>query len=142
MGLAEAAALLAGEPAPGIRGFLTGTPPILAMQPLVDMVALIAEAGLDAIRAKSIALTEYAIELVDAELPDARLASPRDPAQRGGHVTIDHPRFAELLPRLWAAGIIPDFRRPDGLRLGCSPLSTSFAEVEAGVHAIRDALDS
>ena len=91
--------------------------------------------GLDAIRAKSIALTEYAIELVDSELPDARLASPRDPAQRGGHVTIDHPRFSELLPRLWAAGVIPDFRRPDGLRLGCSPLSTSFAEVEAGVLA-------
>ena len=128
------------EPARGIRGFLTGTPPVLAMQPLVDMVALIAEGGLDAIRAKSIALTEYAISLVDAELPDARLASPRDPARRGGHVTIDHPRFAELLPRLWAAGVIPDFRRPDGLRLGCSPLSTSFAEVEAGVRAIRDAL--
>lgn len=130
------------EPADGIRGFLTGTPPVLAMQPLLEMVALIAEVGLDAIRAKSIALTEHVIELVDAELPDARLASPRDPAQRGGHITIDHPRFAELLPRLWAAGVIPDFRRPDGLRLGCSPLSTSFAEVEAGVLAIRDALRS
>lgn len=128
------------EPADGIRGFLSGTPPVLAMQPMRDMVALIGEVGLDAVRAKSVALTEYAIELVDAELPDARLASPRDPARRGGHVTIDHPRFAELLPRLWDAGVIPDFRRPDGLRLGCSPLSTSFAEVEAGVAAIRDAL--
>lgn len=129
------------EPADGIRGFLSGTPPILGMQPLVDMVALIAHVGLDAIRAKSIALTEYAIELIDEHLPDAALASPRDPAIRGGHVTIDHPRFAELLPQLWAAGVIPDFRRPDGLRLGCSPLSTSFAEVEAGVLAIRGALD-
>jgi kynureninase len=130
------------EPADGIRGFLSGTPPILGMQPLVDMVALIAHVGLDAIRAKSVALTEYAIGLVDEHLPDAVLASPRDPAIRGGHVTIDHPRFAELLPRLWAAGVIPDFRRPDGLRIGCSPLSTSFAEVESGVLAIRDALDA
>jgi len=128
------------EPADGIRGFLSGTPPILAMQPLVDMVALIAHVGLDAIRTKSMELTGHAIELVDQHLPDALLASPRDPSARGGHITIDHPRFAELLPRLWAAGIIPDFRRPDGLRIGCSPLSTSFAEVEAGVLAIRDAL--
>ena len=128
------------QPAEGIRGFLSGTPPILAMQPLADMLELIAEVGLDAIRAKSIALTEYAVELVDAHLPEASLASPRDPERRGGHITIDHPNFAALLPGLWAAGIIPDFRRPDGLRLGCSPLSTSFAEVEAGVLAIRDAL--
>jgi len=128
------------EPADGIRSFLTGTPPIVAMQPLVDMLALLAEVGIDAVRAKSVALTEHAIRLVDGELPDARLASPRDPARRGGHVTIDHPRFAQLLPALWSAGIIPDFRRPDGLRLGCSPLSTSFAELEAGVAAIRDAL--
>jgi len=128
------------EPADGIRGFLSGTPPILAMQPLIDMVGLIAHVGLDALRAKSVALTEYAIELVDEHLPEARIASPRDAARRGGHVTIDHHRFAELLPRLWAAGVIPDFRRPDGLRVGCSPLSTSFAEVEAGVLAIRAAL--
>ncbi len=92
------------EPADGIRGSSSGTPPILAMQPLIDMVALITHAGLDAIRAKSIALTEYAVELVDEHLPGAVLASPRDPAARGGHVTIDHPRFAALLPRLWDAG--------------------------------------
>lgn len=129
------------EPADGIRGFLSGTPPVLAMQPLIDMVALIAHVGLDAIRAKSVALTEYAIDLVDEHLPDAALASPRDAASRGGHITVDHPRFAESLPKLWTAGVIPDFRRPDGLRLGCSPLSTSFAELEAGVLAIRDALE-
>lgn len=128
------------EPADGIRGFLSGTPPILAMQPLVDMVALIAHVGLDAIRTKSMELTGHAIELVDEHLPDAVLASPRNPSARGGHITIDHARFAELLPRLWAAGVIPDFRRPEGLRIGCSPLSTSFAELETGVLAIRDAL--
>ncbi len=128
------------EAAAGIRGFLSGTPPIIGMQPLRDMIALIDEAGLDAVRAKSVALTECAIALVDELLPDATLASPRDASRRGGHITIDHPRFAEIMPSLWTAGVIPDFRRPDGIRLGLSPLSTSFAEVEAGVRAIAAAL--
>jgi kynureninase len=129
------------EPAEGIRGWLSGTPPVVAMQPMRDMIALIDSVGLDAVRAKSVALTEHAIALVDALLPEAHLASPRDAARRGGHLTIDHPRFAELIPRLWAGGVIPDFRRPDGIRLGLSPLSTSFAEVEAGIRAIRAGLD-
>jgi len=128
------------EPAEGIRGWLSGTPPMIGLQAMRDMIALIDEVGLDAVRAKSMALTGYAIDLVDEHLPTATLASPRDPQRRGGHVTVSHPRFAGLLPGLWASGVIPDFRRPDGLRLGLSPLSTSFAEVEAGVLAIRDAL--
>jgi kynureninase len=107
------------------------------MQPMRDMIALIDSVGLDAVRAKSVALTEHAIALVDELLPEATLSSPRDATRRGGHITIDHPRFADLIPRLWAGGVIPDFRRPDGIRLGLSPLSTSFAEVEAGIRAIR-----
>jgi kynureninase len=128
------------EPAEGIRGWLSGTPPMVGLQAMRDMIALIDEVGLDAVRTKSVALTGYAVALVDEHLPTATLASPRDPDRRGGHITVNHPRFAELLPGLWASGVIPDFRRPDGLRLGLSPLSTSFAEVEAGVLAIRDAL--
>ena len=124
------------EPAAGIRAFLSGTPPMVGMQAMRDMIALIDDAGLGAVRSKSVALTSFAVDLVDELLPDARLASPRDAARRGGHITIDHPRFAELMPLLWEQGIIPDFRRPDGIRLGLSPLSTSFAEVEAGVRAI------
>ena len=124
-------------PAAGIRGFLSGTPPIVAMQPMRAMIALIDEVGMDAVRAKSIALTEHAIVLVDRLLPEATLSSPRDAARRGGHITIDHPAFAALVPRLWQQGVIPDFRRPSGIRLGLSPLSTSFAEVEAGIRAIR-----
>ncbi|NYF09169.1 kynureninase [Leifsonia sp. AK011] len=128
------------EAAAGIRGFLSGTPPVIGMQPMRDMIALLGEVGLDAVRAKSVALTEHAIALVDDLLPDAALASPRDASRRGGHITIDHPRFADIMPALWSAGVIPDFRRPDGIRLGLSPLSTSFAEVEAGVRAIAGAL--
>jgi kynureninase len=122
--------------ATGIRGFLSGTPPVLGMLAMQDMIALIESVGLPAVRAKSIDLTTFAIELADTLVPDAVLATPRDPTLRGGHVTLDHPRFAELMPRLWERGVLPDYRRPSGLRLGLSPLSTTFTEVEFGVRAI------
>jgi len=127
------------EPADGIQRFLSGTPPVIGMLPMRDMVALIERVGLAAVREKSVALTTYALELVD-ELP-VEVSTPRDPARRGSHVTIEHPRFAELMPQLWAQGVIPDFRRPSGIRLGLSPLSTSFAEVEIGVRAIAELLN-
>jgi kynureninase len=128
------------EPAPGIRRVLSGTPSIVGMVGLTDSIALIDEAGMDAIRAKSVALTEHAIALADELLPDAALATPRDPTRRGSHITLDHPGFEAIMPRLWERGVIPDFRRPSGIRLGLSPLSTSFGEVELGVRAIVEEL--
>jgi kynureninase len=128
------------EPGPGMRRVLSGTPPVLGMVGLQDSLALVSEAGLPAIRAKSIALTEFAIALADDLLPEAALATPRDSARRGSHVTIDHPGFEAIMPRLWERGVIPDFRRPTDIRLGLSPLSTSFAEVELGIRAIADEL--
>ncbi|GAB3604941.1 aminotransferase class V-fold PLP-dependent enzyme [Conyzicola nivalis] len=126
------------EPAEGIRAFTSGTPPIVGMLAMRDMIALIEEVGIDAVRAKSVALTEYAVAIVDELLPSAVLASPRDQRRRGSHVTIDHDGFEAIMPRLWQRGVIPDFRRPNGIRLGLSPLSTSFAEVAAGVTAIAE----
>ena len=128
------------EPGPGMRRVLSGTPPVLGMVGLQDTLALIDAAGLAAIRAKSIALTEFAIGLADELLSDAVLATPRDSARRGSHITLDHPAFAAIMPRLWERGVIPDFRRPTGIRLGLSPLSTSFAEVELGVAALAEEL--
>jgi kynureninase len=128
------------EPAHGIRGFLSGTPPILGMLAMRDTIALIESVGFSALRAKSVDLTSFAIDLSDELLPDAALATPRESSLRGSHVTLDHPRFAELMPRLWARGVLPDFRRPSGIRLGLSPLSTTFAEVELGVRAIAQEL--
>jgi kynureninase len=127
-------------PGAGIRGFLSGTPPILGMLAMRDTIALIESVGLATVRAKSVDLTSFAIELADELVPDAVLATPRESSLRGGHVTLDHSRFAELMPRLWARGVLPDFRRPSGLRLGLSPLSTTFAEVELGVRAIAEEL--
>ncbi|MFC7723500.1 kynureninase [Nocardioides sp. GCM10028917] len=127
-------------PAPGMRRFISGTPPILGMVAMQDMLALVEEAGIEAIRAKSVALTSYAVELADATLPDVTLASPRDPARRGGHVTLHHDRMREVTALLWEQDVIPDYRDPGGLRLGLSPLSTSFDEVERGIAAVAEAL--
>jgi len=130
------------RPAKGIRKFISGTPPVLAMQPLKDMLELIAEAGLADIRRKSVALTEQAITLAAERLAPlgAVLASPRAAAERGSHVTVDHPCFADVTSALWKQGVIPDFRPPDGIRVGLSPLSTSFAELERGIDAIATEL--
>ncbi|MDO5753736.1 kynureninase [Arthrobacter sp.] len=132
------------EPAANVRRFITGTPPILAMQPLKDMTELIADVGMAAIREKSIALTEHAIALAEELLVPlgVEIASPREPSQRGSHVSVNHPLFADVTARLWEQGVIPDFRPPHGLRIGLSPLSTSFAEVQRGIEAIRDVLVS
>jgi kynureninase len=130
-------------PATGIRRFISGTPPILAMLPLQDMLALLEKAGLPAVRAKSVALTDFAIELGDTLLAPlgVEVASPRDPARRGGHVTFEHPAMGEVVAELWGRGVLPDFRRPQGLRAGLSPLSTSFAELALAVAHMRDALE-
>jgi kynureninase len=128
------------RPAPGMRRFISGTPPILGMVAMQDMLALVEEAGIEAIRAKSVALTSYAVELADATLPDVTLASPRDPERRGGHVTLHHDRMREVTALLWERDVIPDYRDPGGLRLGLSPLSTSFDEVERGIAAVAEAL--
>jgi kynureninase len=143
MGAAEPFAMGPGyQAAKGIRKFISGTPPVLAMQPLKDMIELIAEAGLDAVRRKSVGLTGQAIALADDLLAPlgAVLASPRDAAERGSHVTVDHPRFAVVTAAVWQQGVIPDFRPPDGIRIGLSPLSTSFAELERGMAAIASEL--
>ena len=143
MGAAEPFAMAEHyTPSDGIRRFLSGTPSIMGMLAMQDMLALIEQAGLEAIRAKSVALTEFAIEVSDRLLGPlgVEVGSPRDPAVRGSHITLEHPEFRVATARLWELGVIPDFRPPDGLRIGLSPLSTSFDEVHRGLLAVREVL--
>jgi kynureninase len=130
------------RPAAGMRRFLSGTPPILGMLAMQDTLAMIDDAGMPAIREKSVALTEFAIRVADALLEPigVTVASPRDAAQRGGHVTLHHPAMREVTRALWAQDVIPDYRDPGGLRIGLSPLSTSFGETLAGLRAVAAAL--
>lgn len=129
-------------PADGMRRFLSGTPPIVGMLAMQDTLEMIEDRGIEAVRAKSLELTEFAITLTDEWLAPlgATLASPRDPASRGGHVTVSHPAMRAVTAALWEQGVIPDYRDPDGLRIGLSPLSTSFEETYHGMAAVRDAL--
>ena len=130
------------EPAEGMLRFVSGTPPIFSMVPLACALDVIEEAGIDAIRAKSVALGEYAIEVTDALLAPhgAAVVSPRDGARRGSHVTLQHPRFKDIVDPLWEAGILLDYRQPDCLRIGLSPLTTTFAEVHRGLAAVAGVL--
>ncbi len=126
------------EPDSGMRGWLTGTPGILSMAAVEPGVAMVVEAGMAAIREKSSALTAFAVELYDEWLRPrgVGLASPRDPRRRAGHVTVTHPGAAELTARLVREGVVPDFRRPDGIRLGFAPLTTRFVDVYDGLERL------
>ena len=131
------------EPAAGIRGFLSGTPAIFGMLAMRGTLDLIEEATMAAIREKSVKLTAFAVEVFEAWLAPlgVELASPREPGERGSHITLDHPGFTkENVASLWDEDVIPDFRAPHGTRVGLSPLSTSFAEVLQGMAAIREQL--
>ncbi len=129
-------------PAAGVRGVVSGTPPILAMVPLLAGLEMLEEAGIAAVRAKSSALTAFALEIVDADLVPlgVEVVSPRDPARRGGHLTLRRAGFRSVLDALWERGVIPDYREPDGIRIGLAPLSTGFAEVERGLAELRAVL--
>ena len=130
------------RPAAGMRRFLSGTPPIVGMLALQDTLALLEEVGIEAVREKSVALTEFAIRLSDELLTPlgVTVASPRDASERGGHVTLQHPDMRAVTARLWAQDVIPDYRDPGGLRIGLSPLSTSFGETLAGLLAVQQAV--
>jgi kynureninase len=125
-------------PLDDIRSNLAGTPPILSMAPIEVGAVMLAEAGMDRVRAKGMALTGYAVDLFDELLAPIgfRLASPRDAARRGSHVTVERPDARTLCAGLIDRGVVPDFRQPDGIRLGMAPLSTSFDEVRRGLQVL------
>ncbi|MGA8850334.1 MAG: aminotransferase class V-fold PLP-dependent enzyme [Aeromicrobium sp.] len=128
------------EAAPSMRKMLSGTPPVGGMIAVQEGARLTAEAGTEAIRTKSVALTSFALGLIEAHGLDT--VTPRDAARRGGHVTIRHPQARQVTAAATARGVLPDFREPDLIRLGLSPLSTSFVEVEAGVAVLADVISS
>jgi kynureninase len=127
------------DPRPDIGAWLTGTPGILGLAAVEVGVGLVAEAGMNRIRAKGMALTEYAIALVDERLAahGVTIGSPRDPALRGAHVALRHPDARRLTAELIAAGVVPDYRAPDSIRFGLSPLTTSFADVARGIATLE-----
>jgi len=127
-------------PAPGAARFLTGSQPILSMLALEAALDSLLEAGIERIRRKSILLTEYMIYLADTLLAPLgfTLGSPRISSWRGSHISIRHPEGYRINRALIEEmNIIPDFREPDNIRLGFSPLYTSFIEIREGVERMR-----
>lgn len=120
------------SPADGITRFMAGTPPILVLAAVDEGVRITAEAGIDALREKSIAQSELMIALHDEWLAPLgfTLGSPRDAAKRGSHVSLNHPEAWPICRALIErADVIPDFRGPDSVRLGIAPLYTRFVDV-------------
>jgi kynureninase len=134
-------AMAAGyEPVEGIERFSAGTPSIPGLAAVAASLDVVEEAGIEAIAAKGARLTEVAIELADAWLEPLGfvVGTPRDPRERGAHIALHHadawPIARALIER---AGVVGDFRQPDILRLGMSPLTTSFADVWDGLDRLR-----
>ncbi len=114
-----------------MRAWLSGTPGLLSLCAVEPSVAMIAEATVVAIRQKSLSLTALAVELYDEVLAPVGygLGTSRHPERRGSHVTLTHPDAQAITRELIGRGIIPDFRRPSGIRVGLSPLTTRFVDV-------------
>ena len=128
------------DPEPSIRRFLAGTPPILGLAAVEEGVRLTAEAGVGALHAKAIELTELMIALHDAWLAPLgfSVATPRDPARRGSHVALRHPDAWQITRALIErADVIPDFRGPDTVRLGVAPLYIGRVDVWDALDRLR-----
>ncbi len=127
------------DPAPHAGALQIGTPQILSMAPLLGALDMIAEAGSDAIRRKSLELTSYLMTLVEEELGDHgfAFANPREDARRGGHVALVHPEALRLGKALRAAGVVTDFRPPDIVRLAPVALYVRFQDCYEAVRRLK-----
>lgn len=129
------------EPAQGVHRYLTGTPSVIATAALEASVDLILEAPIEAIRAKSLALADTFVALMDQECGGLgfELLSPRSGAWRGSHVSYRHAESYALMQALIAGGVIGDCRPPDLVRFGFAPLYTRFVDLGDAVSRIAQA---
>ena len=129
-------------PAPGIARFLAGTPPILAMAALESGIDLFAEVDMAALWTKSVALFDLFAELAMQACPELACVSPREPERRGSHISFRHPNAYELCQALIAQGVIGDFRAPDVIRFGLTPLYLGYEDIARAVEIMRGILDT
>jgi len=131
------------QPAPGIRRFLCGTQPVLALALVECGLDLALRADMAEVRAKSLALTDLFIDLAERRCAGhpLTLVTPREHGARGSHVSFLHPQGYAVMQALIARGVIGDYREPGLMRFGITPLYLGFAEVWDAVEALRDILD-
>ena len=130
------------QPDDGIGRFLCGTQPMVSMALVECGLDVFLQTDMQALREKSLALTDLFIELVEArcgEFP-LKLVTPREHAQRGSQASFEHPHGYEVMQALIARGVIGDYREPHVLRFGFTPLYTRFVDVWDAVETLRDVL--
>ena len=127
--------------AEGAGAYQVGTPNIFSMAPLIGSLELFEEAGIDKIRSKSLELTTMLRERLAALVPSLIDVTPKVDGQRGGHIALAHPEAARICKALKKAGIVPDFRAPDIIRLAPIAFYTSFEDVEKVALALQDIIE-
>jgi len=128
------------DPVDGIGRFQAGTPPILDLAAVEEGVRLTAEAGIGALHTKSQALCELIVALHDEWLVPLgfELGSPRAPERRGSHVSLRHPEAWPICQAMIErAGVVPDYRGPDSIRLGVAPLYTRHVDIWDALDRVR-----
>jgi kynureninase len=127
------------DPAPGIDAYLTGTPQIVGTVGVEEGARLLGEAGMTRLRAKGTELTRYLIALADELLAPLgfAIASPRDDARRGAHVTLRHDDAWQISQALIRENVIGDYRTPDRIRLGPAPITSRFVDVWTAIDTLR-----
>jgi len=126
-------------PAAGIQRFLTGTPPVLSLAAVEPGVDLLLEVGMERLRERSVRLSEYFVALWEARLAPLgfRLNTPRQSARRGSHVSLGHDEGLRInLALIHEMKVLPDFRRPDNIRLGIAPLYNTFADLHTAAERL------
>jgi kynureninase len=128
------------RPAAGVARLQVGTPPILSLAALECGVATVAEIGIDRLRAKSMALADLFVALVDRDCAGHgfSVASPHDATRRGSQVSVRHPAGYAIVQALIAAGVVGDFRSPDLLRFGFAPAYLRFVDVWDAVATLSE----
>jgi kynureninase len=130
------------QPAPGIDRFLAGTPPILGIAALESGLATFDGLTMERVWSKSRALFDVFHALMEQRCPELTCITPRGEEQRGSHISFAHPNAFEICQALIAEGVIGDFRAPDVLRFGLTPLYLGFEDIWRGVDRLAGILAS
>ncbi len=130
------------RPGRGIERMRVGTPPVLQLAALEASLDIWDRVEMADVRARSITLSEAFIAGIEAACPTLALASPRDPARRGSQVSFRHPEGYAIMQALIARGVIGDFRAPDILRFGFTPLYTTLDDVAGAVTIMTEVIET
>ncbi len=127
-------------------GWQIGTPPVLSASTLLPSLEIFGQAGMEQIRDKSLALTDFLIEIIDQELSAEpycyTVGTPREKSRRGGHLAVEHEEGWRICQALKKRGIIPDFRPPRVIRLAPVALYNTFADVADTAQALKEIIDN